>query len=89
MKHPIDKTCKILMRSNYKRLKKIWINHFQKIIFSQGFIEIFTGMGLILGPPLGGWLYQAFGYEIPFIALGSVLFLTVPLTMWILPNFGW
>ncbi|XP_027028565.1 MFS-type transporter SLC18B1 isoform X3 [Tachysurus fulvidraco] len=52
-----------------------------------GFIEIFTGMGLILGPPLGGWIYHAFGYEIPFIALGSVLFLTVPLIMWILPNF--
>ncbi|XP_053366306.1 MFS-type transporter SLC18B1 [Clarias gariepinus] len=52
-----------------------------------GFIEIFTGMGLILGPPLGGWMYQAFGYEIPFIVLGSVLFLTVPLIMWILPNF--
>ncbi|XP_060735380.1 MFS-type transporter SLC18B1 isoform X2 [Tachysurus vachellii] len=52
-----------------------------------GFIEIFTGLGLILGPPLGGWIYHAFGYEIPFIALGSVLFLTVPLIMWILPNF--
>ncbi|KAK1793327.1 hypothetical protein P4O66_011724, partial [Electrophorus voltai] len=52
-----------------------------------GFMEIFTGIGLILGPPLGGWMYQAFGYEILFIVLGCVLLLTVPLTMWILPSF--
>ncbi|XP_062864121.1 MFS-type transporter SLC18B1 [Trichomycterus rosablanca] len=52
-----------------------------------GFMEIFTGIGLILGPPLGGWMYQSFGYEIPFIVLGSLLFLAVPLNMWILPNF--
>ncbi|XP_062864016.1 MFS-type transporter SLC18B1-like [Trichomycterus rosablanca] len=52
-----------------------------------GFMEVFTGIGLILGPPLGGWMYESFGYEIPFIALGSLLFLAVPLNMWILPNF--
>uniref|UniRef100_A0AAR2JDZ0 Major facilitator superfamily (MFS) profile domain-containing protein n=1 Tax=Pygocentrus nattereri TaxID=42514 RepID=A0AAR2JDZ0_PYGNA len=52
-----------------------------------GFMEIFTGIGLILGPPLGGWMYQSFGYEIPFIVLGCLLFLTVPLNMWILPSF--
>ncbi|XP_072545451.1 MFS-type transporter SLC18B1 [Salminus brasiliensis] len=52
-----------------------------------GFMEIFTGIGLILGPPFGGWMYQSFGYEIPFIVLGCLLFLTVPLNMWILPNF--
>ncbi|XP_066525073.1 MFS-type transporter SLC18B1 isoform X2 [Hoplias malabaricus] len=52
-----------------------------------GFMEIFTGVGLILGPPLGGWMYQSFGYEIPFIVLGCLLILTVPLNMWILPSF--
>ncbi|XP_076834856.1 MFS-type transporter SLC18B1-like isoform X2 [Brachyhypopomus gauderio] len=52
-----------------------------------GFMEIFTGLGLILGPPLGGWMYQAFGYEVPFLVLGSIILLTVPLTMWILPSF--
>lgn len=51
-------------------------------------MEIFTGIGLILGPPLGGWMYQSFGYEIPFVVLGCILFLTVPLNVWILPYFG-
>ncbi|XP_056624639.1 MFS-type transporter SLC18B1 [Triplophysa dalaica] len=52
-----------------------------------GFMEIFTGLGLILGPPLGGWLYQSFGYEIPFVVTGCLLFAAVPLNMWILPSF--
>ncbi|KAG1946596.1 MFS-type transporter SLC18B1 [Pimephales promelas] len=52
-----------------------------------GFMEIFTGLGLILGPPLGGWLYQSFGYEIPFVFTGCLLLATVPLNMWILPSF--
>ncbi|XP_016295804.1 MFS-type transporter SLC18B1-like [Sinocyclocheilus anshuiensis] len=52
-----------------------------------GFMEIFTGLGLILGPPLGGWLYQSFGYEIPFVFTGCLLFATVPLNLWILPSF--
>uniref|UniRef100_A0A8C1QSG5 Solute carrier family 18 member B1 n=1 Tax=Cyprinus carpio TaxID=7962 RepID=A0A8C1QSG5_CYPCA len=52
-----------------------------------GFMEIFTGLGLILGPPLGGWLYQSFGYEIPFVFTGFLLFATVPLNLWILPSF--
>uniref|UniRef100_A0A673LBN4 MFS-type transporter SLC18B1-like n=1 Tax=Sinocyclocheilus rhinocerous TaxID=307959 RepID=A0A673LBN4_9TELE len=51
-----------------------------------GFMEIFTGLGLILGPPLGSWLYQSFGYEIPFVFTGCLLFATVPLNMWILPT---
>uniref|UniRef100_A0A673LKM9 MFS-type transporter SLC18B1-like n=1 Tax=Sinocyclocheilus rhinocerous TaxID=307959 RepID=A0A673LKM9_9TELE len=53
-----------------------------------GFMEIFTGLGLILGPPLGSWLYQSFGYEIPFVFTGCLLFATVPLNMWILPSFA-
>ncbi|XP_051725099.1 MFS-type transporter SLC18B1 isoform X2 [Ctenopharyngodon idella] len=52
-----------------------------------GFMEIFTGLGLILGPPLGGWLYQSFGYKIPFVFTGCLLFVAVPLNMWILPSF--
>ncbi|KAL1257509.1 hypothetical protein QQF64_010753 [Cirrhinus molitorella] len=52
-----------------------------------GFMEIFTGLGLILGPPLGGWLYQSFGYEMPFVFTGCLLFATVPLNLWILPRF--
>lgn len=42
----------------------------------------------MLGPPLGGFLYQSFGYEVPFIFLGCIVLLMVPLNMYILPNYG-
>lgn len=41
-----------------------------------------------MGPPLGGLLYQSFGYEVPFILLGCITFLMVPLNMCILPDYG-
>ncbi|XP_057595177.1 MFS-type transporter SLC18B1 isoform X3 [Hippopotamus amphibius kiboko] len=53
-----------------------------------GSLETFSGLGLVLGPPLGGFLYQSFGYEVPFIFLGCIVLLMVPLNMCILPNYG-
>ncbi|XP_048346422.1 MFS-type transporter SLC18B1 isoform X2 [Sphaerodactylus townsendi] len=52
-----------------------------------GSLEIFTGLGLVLGPPIGGFLYQSFGYEIPFIVLGCVVLIMVPLNMYLLPRY--
>ncbi|XP_024614899.1 MFS-type transporter SLC18B1 isoform X3 [Neophocaena asiaeorientalis asiaeorientalis] len=52
-----------------------------------GSLETFSGLGLVLGPPLGGFLYQSFGYEVPFILLGCIVLLMVPLNMCILPNY--
>nr|XP_060609371.1 MFS-type transporter SLC18B1 [Anolis sagrei ordinatus] len=52
-----------------------------------GSLEIFTGLGLVLGPPIGGFLYQSFGYEVPFIVLGSLVLLMVPLNMYLLPKY--
>ncbi|CAI9576756.1 unnamed protein product [Staurois parvus] len=57
------------------------------IATAMGFLEIFTGLGLVLGPPIGGFLYQTFGYEVPFIALGCIVFSMVPLNMYILPKY--
>ncbi|XP_008285700.1 MFS-type transporter SLC18B1 [Stegastes partitus] len=51
-----------------------------------GSLEIFTGLGLILGPPVGGWFYQSFGYEVPFMLLGCLLLLMVPFNIYVLPN---
>lgn len=56
--------------------------------FPQGSLEIFTGLGLVLGPPIGGFLYQSFGYEIPFMVLGCVVLIMVPLNMYLLPTYG-
>ncbi|NXH79807.1 S18B1 protein, partial [Edolisoma coerulescens] len=52
-----------------------------------GSLEIFTGLGLVLGPPLGGFLYQSFGYEVPFITLGCIVLALVPVNMCILPKY--
>ncbi|KAM3856663.1 MFS-type transporter SLC18B1 [Vipera latastei] len=67
----------------------ILINAFpQNVATVMGTLEVFTGLGLVLGPPIGGFLYQSFGYEIPFIALGSVMLLMVPLNMFLIPNYS-
>ncbi|NXF10800.1 S18B1 protein, partial [Smithornis capensis] len=52
-----------------------------------GSLEIFSGLGLVLGPPLGGFLYQSFGYEVPFITLGCIVLGFVPLNMCLLPKY--
>ncbi|KAG7247403.1 hypothetical protein CRUP_021885, partial [Coryphaenoides rupestris] len=51
-----------------------------------GSLQIFTGLGLILGPPFGGWMYQAAGYELPFMVLGCVLLLMVPFNFFADPS---
>ncbi|NWX26950.1 S18B1 protein, partial [Notiomystis cincta] len=52
-----------------------------------GSLEIFSGLGLVLGPPLGGFLYQSFGYEVPFITVGCIVLAFVPVNMCILPKY--
>ncbi|KAK7904587.1 hypothetical protein WMY93_017194 [Mugilogobius chulae] len=56
---------------------KIFPNNVATVL---GSLEIFTGLGLILGPPVGGWFYQSFGYEVPFMLLGCFLLIMVPST---------
>ncbi|XP_078503168.1 MFS-type transporter SLC18B1-like [Lissotriton helveticus] len=70
--------------ASFSILAKAFPNHIATVL---GTLEIFTGLGLVLGPPIGGFLYQTFGYEVPFIAVGSVLLLMLPLNMYILPRY--
>ncbi|GAB1610828.1 MFS-type transporter SLC18B1-like [Argonauta hians] len=37
-----------------------------------GFMEIFNGVGMMAGPPIGGVLYELGGFGLPFWALGGV-----------------
>lgn len=48
-------------------------------------LETFFGLGLIVGPTVGGALYQVGGYTTPFVVLGSALFTTAVMTIFILP----
>ncbi|KAG7509966.1 MFS-type transporter SLC18B1 [Solea senegalensis] len=71
------------MTSSFAVTAKIFPNNVATVL---GSLEIFTGLGLILGPPLGGWFYQSFGYEVPFMLLGCFLLIMVPFNIYILPT---
>ncbi|XP_077990766.1 MFS-type transporter SLC18B1-like [Glandiceps talaboti] len=51
-----------------------------------GTIEIFCGLGLMIGPPVGGALYQAGGYTLPFIVWGVFTILIVIVNFFLVPN---
>lgn len=52
---------------------------------AMGFVMSGTSLGVILGPPLGGWLYETGGVELPFLVVAGLAgalglaFLTVPM----------
>ncbi|XP_026702041.1 MFS-type transporter SLC18B1 isoform X2 [Athene cunicularia] len=72
------------MTASFSILAKAFPNNIATVL---GSLEIFTGLGLVLGPPLGGFLYQSFGYEVPFITLGCVVLVLVPVNMCLLPKY--
>nr|XP_019962581.1 PREDICTED: MFS-type transporter SLC18B1 [Paralichthys olivaceus] len=72
-----------VMTSSFAVTAKIFPNNVATVL---GSLEIFTGLGLIMGPPVGGWFYQSFGYEVPFLLLGCFLLIMVPFNLYILPN---
>ncbi|KAM9665211.1 LOW QUALITY PROTEIN: MFS-type transporter SLC18B1 [Trichechus inunguis] len=72
------------LTASFSILVKAFPNNVATVLWS---LEIFSQLGLVLGPPLGGFLYQSFGYELPLIFLGCIVLLMVPLNMYILPNF--
>src|SRR5512139_3434204 len=49
-----------------------------------GFYTLASGLGLILGPLLGGWLYDAAGNAVPFYVNGITLFIGAALVLWLL-----
>ncbi|XP_021246943.1 MFS-type transporter SLC18B1 isoform X2 [Numida meleagris] len=72
------------MTASFSILAKAFPNNIATVL---GSLEIFTGLGLVLGPPLGGFLYQSFGYEVPFVTLGCVVLVLVPVNMCLLPKY--
>lgn len=49
-------------------------------------LETFFGLGLIVGPMVGGALYAVGGYYLPFLVLGLLLFSAACLTWCVLPK---
>uniref|UniRef100_A0A8C4Q627 Major facilitator superfamily (MFS) profile domain-containing protein n=1 Tax=Eptatretus burgeri TaxID=7764 RepID=A0A8C4Q627_EPTBU len=67
----------------------IFINTtFPNITTMLGILEVFCSVGVLLGPPLGGALYERFQYEPPFLILGSLYLILIPFSMLTLPNQG-
>ncbi|CAH2099739.1 unnamed protein product [Euphydryas editha] len=44
-----------------------------------GILETFVGLGMSVGPAIGGLLYSIGGFGLPFYSLGIVMVLTVPI----------
>ncbi|KAK8750477.1 hypothetical protein OTU49_014848 [Cherax quadricarinatus] len=51
-------------------------------------LETCFGLGMIVGPTLGGALFELGGYTLPFVTLGSMLLVAASLTYCILPSYG-
>ena len=51
-----------------------------------GVLETFTGLGFMIGPPLGGALYAARGFLLPFFVVGGNLLLCVAGLILTMPN---
>jgi len=49
-------------------------------------LETFFGLGMIVGPTVGGALYEAGGFTLPFVTLGSILVGATIFTTIILPH---
>lgn len=51
-------------------------------------METFFGLGLIVGPTVGGALYEVGGYTLPFVVLGVLLLGAAIMTCCLLPSVG-
>ncbi|XP_026466940.1 MFS-type transporter SLC18B1-like [Ctenocephalides felis] len=51
-----------------------------------GLLETFVGLGMSMGPAIGGFLYSLGGFGLPFYAVGILTLFVVPVTMCLLPH---
>ncbi|XP_035663881.1 MFS-type transporter SLC18B1-like isoform X1 [Branchiostoma floridae] len=51
-----------------------------------GTLEIFTGAGMMIGPPVGGALYSLGGYKVPFLVVGGFMLVCAVFMPLILPR---
>ncbi|XP_046392956.1 MFS-type transporter SLC18B1-like [Ischnura elegans] len=51
-----------------------------------GILETFVGLGMSVGPALGGLLYSLGGFGLPFYVLGVLMMIIVPVNFFLLPR---
>ncbi|XP_014681777.1 PREDICTED: MFS-type transporter SLC18B1-like [Priapulus caudatus] len=53
-----------------------------------GVLETFVGLGMMVGPAIGGVLYKVGGFILPFSVVGGfIIFVCWPLNAWLLPSY--
>lgn len=58
----------------------------EAVSFNLGVTEISTGLGYMVGPTIGGLLFQAGGFALPFICIGVALLPAMLLIVYIVPD---
>ena len=58
----------------------------KRTALAMGFYEISTGLGMIIGPLLGGWLYDVGGFGLPFWVVGTIMFVGAILNYFTVPK---
>ncbi|KAK2155600.1 hypothetical protein LSH36_236g04048 [Paralvinella palmiformis] len=51
-----------------------------------GTLELFSGLGFMIGPPIGGALYQLGGFKLPFISFGVLVIIIGLFSVMLLPS---
>ena len=49
-------------------------------------LEVFNGLGLMLGPIIGGILYEIGGFRFPFYFMGGLLFIMFTIAYFVFPE---
>lgn len=75
--------CTASTTSGFAVTATVFPNHIATIF---GLLETATGLGMMIGPAFGGILYEFGGFTLPFVLLGALMILTVPLHMLWLPS---
>ncbi|KAK3088776.1 hypothetical protein FSP39_023627 [Pinctada imbricata] len=74
--------CTSLNTSCYALIAKQFPDHIGTVF---GIGEVFVGIGFMSGPAIGGVLYGLGGFIMPFLVIGAVLLICVPVNWCILP----
>ena len=80
--------CEALGSCAFSTVSYIYImNEFSAVVgWAFGLLETFVGLGMSLGPGIGGGLYGLGGYALPFYLLGVATFLIFPLAWYALKD---
>ncbi|XP_062611583.1 MFS-type transporter SLC18B1-like [Saccostrea cucullata] len=69
--------------ASYAILTDAFPKHIATVV---GYLELFTGVGMMVGPAIGGGLYSLSGYGLPFYVLGGSLTAAGAISFFFLPT---